>query len=203
MIERRVAMDVSDLPTEAFDARDLMWWGTLGFVVIEGFTLVLCAVAHVYLTENFPSWPPYGTRLPSLGAPTGQVIVMLGSLFVVRRLNRAAHARELATVRTLLTIATGISVVMVALRAWELTRSLNVRWDANAYGSAQWLVVGTHGTLLAIQLIEVAGMAAIFWLGPVEKKHFSDAADVAGYWMFIVLSWLPLFLLSFVVPRIG
>jgi cytochrome c oxidase subunit 3 len=203
MIEQRVVMDVSELPTEAFDSRDLMWWGTLGFILIEGFTLVLCATAYVYLTENFPSWPPYGTRLPSLGAPLAQIAVMLGSLALVRALNKAAHARELRRVRTLLSVASLFSTVMVGLRAWEITRSLNVRWDANAYGSVQWLVVGAHGTLLAIQLMEVIGMAAIFWLGPVEKKHFSDAADVAGYWNFIVLSWLPLFVLSFLVPRIG
>jgi cytochrome c oxidase subunit 3 len=203
MIERQVVMDVSELPTEAFDSRDIMWWGTVGFIVIEGFTLVLCAVVYLYLTENFPSWPPYGTMEPSLGAPTAQVILMLASLWLMRRLGQAAHARQLERVRSLLTIATAVSVTMVAIRAWELTQSLNVRWDANAYGSAQWLVVGAHATLMSIQMIEVIGMAAIFWLGPVEKKHFSDAADVAFYWVFIVVVWMPLFLLCFLVPRMG
>lgn len=203
MIERRVAMDVSDLPTTAFDSRDLVWWGTVGFVVIEGFTLVLCSVAYLYLTENFPSWPPYGTMKPSLGAPIAQVVVMLASLWVVWRLGRAAHARDLPGTRAWLTVASVFSSAMVSIRAWELTQSLNVRWDANAYGSAQWLVVGAHATLLAIQMVEVIGVAAIFWIGPVEKKHFSDAADVAFYWAFIVLAWLPLFLLCFVMPRLG
>ena len=100
-----------------------------------------------------------------------------------------------------MTAAAGASVVMVGLRVWELTRSLNVRWDANAYGSVQWLIVGSHGTLLAIQLIEVVGMAGIFWLGPVEKKHFSDAADIAFYWIFIVVAWIPLYVLCYLLPH--
>jgi hypothetical protein len=28
--------DVADLPTVTFGHRSLMWWGTLGFMVIEG-----------------------------------------------------------------------------------------------------------------------------------------------------------------------
>ena len=36
-------VELSELPDVVFGPRDLMWWGTLGFMVIEGFTLVLCA----------------------------------------------------------------------------------------------------------------------------------------------------------------
>ena len=61
-------------------------------------------------------------------------------------------------------------------------------------------MVGAHGTLLAVQFIEIVGMAGLFWLGPVERKHFSDASDIAYYWVFIVLSWVPLYVLSFLMP---
>ena len=71
----RAVMNLSKLPDVVFGPRDIMWWGTLGFVVIEGFTLVLCAAAYVYLTQNFSTWPPEHTPLPSLGAPTIQVLV--------------------------------------------------------------------------------------------------------------------------------
>jgi cytochrome c oxidase subunit 3 len=200
-LPRRPVVDVSHLPTTVFRARDMMWWGTVGFIVIEGFTLVMCAAVYLYLRKNFATWPPEGTLRPSVVAPSIHVALMLVSLPVIKRLETAAMSFELEKVRTYLTIASVFCVVFVALRAWELTQSLNVRWDANAYGSAQWLVVGAHGTLLAIQLLETLGMAAIFWLGPIETKHFSDAYDVAFYWWFIVLAWLPLYLLCFVLPR--
>jgi heme/copper-type cytochrome/quinol oxidase subunit 3 len=79
--------------------------------------------------------------------------------------------------------------------------SLNVKWDANAYGSVQWLVLGAHGTLLAVELVEIAGMMLIFWLGPVEEKHMSDVTDMVFYWYFMVLSWIPLYVLCFWLPR--
>lgn len=197
----RPAIDVSDLPTETFGTRDIMWWGTLAFMMVEGFTLVLCAASWIYLRQNFEAWPPEGTLLPSLVAPTVHVALMLASLPLMVWLGRVAREYDLARVRTGLTLATIFCAAFTGLRVWELTRSLNVRWDANAYGSAQWLVLGAHGTLLAMQLVETAGFAAIFWRGPVEKKHFSDAADVAFYWYFVVLAWIPLYVLCFLSPR--
>jgi cytochrome c oxidase subunit III len=200
-LPRRVVLDVSLLPRTVFGTRDMMWWGTLGFVIVEGFSLVLTAAVALYLRKNFATWPPEDIPLPSVVAPTVLVASMLASLPVIRRLSQRSMDFEVRPVRTLLTIAALFTVAFVALRAWELTQSLNVRWDANAYGSAQWLMVGSHALLLAVQCVETIGMALIFWRGPVEKKHFSDASDVAFYWYFIVLSWLPLYLLAFWFPR--
>ena len=197
----RGVMDLRGLPDVVFGPRDIMWWGTLGFVLIEGFTLVLCAVAYVYVTQNFSTWPPQNTPLPSLVAPTVQVVVMLVSMLPARWTARAARRYDLGKVRIGLVIATAFGAVIVGLRAWELLVSLNVKWDSNAYGSVQWLVLGSHATLLAVELVEIAGMALIFWLAPVEEKHMSDVADMAFYWYFMVLSWLPLYVLCFWLPR--
>jgi len=197
----RNEIDLRELPDVVFGPRDIMWWGTLGFVLIEGFTLVLCAAVYIYLQQNFSTWPPEHTPLPSLGAPTLQVIVMLVSIPVVLWTSRAAHRYELGKVRLGLTVATLFNATFVAIRAVELLVSLNVKWDTNAYGSAQWLVLGAHATLLAVELIEVGGMMLIFWLAPVEEKHFSDVADMVFYWLFMVLSWIPLYVLCFLVPR--
>ena len=197
----RSVMDLRELPDTVFGSRDLMWWGTLGFVLIEGFTLVLCAAVYVYLQQNFSTWPPRNTPLPSLGAPTLHVIVMLASIPVVMWTSRAAHRFDLGKVRIGLTVATAFNIAFVALRTVELLVSLDVKWDSNAYGSAQWLVLGVHATLLLIELVEVGGMALIFWLAPVEEKHFSDVADMVFYWLFMVLSWIPLYVLCFLAPR--
>jgi len=197
----RGVMDLRGLPDVVFGPRDIMWWGTLGFVLIEGFTLVLCAAAYVYVTQNFPTWPPQNTPLPSVVAPTVQVVVMLVSLLPAQWTANAARRYDLGTVRIGLVIATAFGIAIVGLRAWELLVSLNVKWDANAYGSVQWLVLGTHATLLAVELVEIGGMMLLFWLAPVEEKHMSDVADMVFYWYFMVLSWLPLYVLCFWLPR--
>jgi cytochrome c oxidase subunit III len=197
----RSVLDLRALPDVVFGPRDVMWWGTLCFMLIEGFTLVLCAAAYVYLTQNFSTWPPRNTPRPSLGVPSLQVLVMLVSLYPAWWTAQAARRFDLGKVRIGLIVSTAFGLAIVGLRAWELLVSLNVKWDANAYGSAQWLVVGLHGTLLLIELAEIGGMALLFWLAPVEEKHMSDVTDLEFYWYFMVLSWLPLYVLCFWLPR--
>ena len=197
----RAVMDLRGLPDVVFGPRDLMWWGTFGFVVIEGFTLALCAAAYIYVTQNFSTWPPENTPLPSVVAPTMQVLVMLVSLIPATWTARAAKRYDLGAVRIGLTIATAFAITIVGLRAWELLVSLNVKWESNAYGSVQWLVLGAHATLLAVELVEIGGMMLIFWFASVEEKHMSDVADMVFYWYFMVLSWLPLYVLCFWLPR--
>ncbi|AHG89326.1 cytochrome c oxidase subunit I [Gemmatirosa kalamazoonensis] len=195
----RPFLDVADLPDLAFGSRDIMWWGTLGFVVIEGFTLALCLMVYLYLWKNFNEWPPAGTERPTLLWPSVQLVLMLVSLPVIRRLQRAARAFDLDATRMYLAIASAFIVAFAGLRWLEL-RALHAKWSMNAYASAQWLVVGSHGTLIAVELIEIVGMAGIFWFSTVEKKHCSDAADVGFYWYFLVLSWIPCYVLNYLGP---
>ena len=115
-------------------------------------------------------------------------------------LERTARRFDLRRVRLGLLVATVWIAAMTALRWLELG-ALRVRWDANAYGSAQWLVVVSHGTLLLFELVEIAGMAVLFWLRRAERKHFSDVADLGLYWTFLVLAWLPIYALCYLGPR--
>ncbi|MDB4885698.1 MAG: cytochrome c oxidase subunit [Gemmatimonadetes bacterium] len=197
----RPVLDVSQLPDIAFGPPDIMWWGTLGFVVIEGWTLVLCTAIYLYLTQNYATWPPEGTPRPSLVVPTISMLLMLASLPLIIRIQHAARRFDIGRVKRGLAFAAVLNLAFVLLRCWELLRSLNVKWDTNAYGSAQWLMLVMHGTLLLVEFVEVAGMALIFWVGHVEEKHCSDAADISFYWKFMVLVWVPMYLLCFWLPR--
>jgi cytochrome c oxidase subunit III len=197
----RPTIDVSSLPDVSFGQQNLVWWGTLGFVVIEGFTLAMCAVVWIYLAQSMGQWPPYGTPRPTLMASTILVVAMLLSLLLMRWIRKAARRYDYARTRLGVTIATLVCTIFVSLRMVELTRSLHVWWDTNAYGSAQWLILGAHGTLLLMQLVEMGGIALAFWFGNIEKKHFSDADDAVFYWYFMVAAWIPLYGLCFLVPR--
>ena len=197
----RVVMDVSELPDVCFGPRDIMWWGTVGFVLIEGFTLVLCGAAYVYLQQNFPTWPPEGTPRPSLGVPTILASSMLLSLPFVAWLDRASKRFDLRAVRVGLPIAAVVCSAFVGLRIVELVSSIHVKWNSNAYGSALWLILCTHGTLLLIEAAELIGFAAVFWLAPIERKHFSDVSDAMLYWYFMSAAGVASYVLCFLLPR--
>ena len=52
-------------------------------------------------------------------------------------------AKDLRAVRCDLVIMTTVGLVLLGLRASEF-RTLNVRWDQNAYGSIVWILLGLH-----------------------------------------------------------
>ena len=199
--EPRAVVNVGELPDVCFGPRDIMWWGTLGFVIIEGWTLTLCMVAWVYLRQNVASWPPEGSKLQSLLLPTIELALMLASLPFAAWCNRVVHRYDLAKARIGFTLLGLLGLVLTGLQVAVLLVSLNVKWDSNAYGSAQWLVLTYHGTLVLVEACEVLGLAIAYWFAPVEDKHFPDGADAVFYWNFMVGAFAVVYVLCFLAPR--
>ena len=201
-MERPHDLDVSELPDEGFGPASGPWWGTLGFMVAEGTTLALCAGSYLYLLRRYEGWPPPGTPRPDLLLPTISVLWLVATLLPAWLLNRAAHREDTAAVTRLLLVGVMVEIIAIALRVQEFN-ALNVRWDANSYGSIVWWTLGIHTTLLLADLAETGVFAAMFVSGRIEKKHYADAADVAFYWRFVVLAWVPLYVLLFLGPRLA
>ena len=53
-----LAIDVAELPDHAFGHHGLIWWGTAGFMVIEGSMFIIVLIAYFYLRLRVPDWPP-------------------------------------------------------------------------------------------------------------------------------------------------
>lgn len=194
-------VDVSHLPTTTFGSRELVWWGTLAFLFIEGTTLFICVVSYFYLLRNEATWPPEHTLRPDLFWPTVHVVLLVASNLVAVQADRAARRFELGRLRLLLGVLIGVAAVSVALR-WVDLLALNVRWDTNAYGSVVWFTAGLHGTLIAAELGELAVMLGLLSSSRREDKHYSDASDVAFYWYWLTASWVPLYFMLYVSPRL-
>lgn len=195
------SIDVSALPSTTFGHRALTWWGTLGFIAAEGTTLIVCAVAYLYVQRNFRTWPPHETPLPSLTIPTVQVVLMALSIPVMAWTSRGARRFDLGRARIGMLASTAFVLVFCVLRWFEFS-ALHTRWDTNAYGSTAWAIVFAHATLLVAQLFEGATMAVLLVKGPVEPKHLADVDDSCLYWYFMTGSWILLYLLVFVSPRL-
>ena len=192
---------VAELPTVTFGHRSLMWWGTLGFMVIEGWTLALIVAMYFYVRQNFLEWPPMRTPLPSLGTPTINLAIILVSIIPVYLADRASRRLDLGGVKLWLLISSLISLPIPVLRWYEVW-SLNVRWDSNAYGSAAWLTVATHATLLLLDVADTVGLALFYWLRRMPIKAMSDVADNSFYWYFMALIWVPIYLIVYVGPYV-
>ena len=172
--------DISALPRTVFGHRSLMWWGTIGFIIIEGTTLFICVVSYFYLRRNFSSWPPEHTFRPALLIPTVQAGLMLMSNIPMRSVDRAASRMDIPAVRRGMLICSVLIVAMSVLRWFEF-QSLNVRWDTNAYGSVAWATLVTHTTLLFLEMAETIALTVLLFGRQVEDRDLSGVSDDALY----------------------
>ncbi|HWH50107.1 MAG TPA: cytochrome c oxidase subunit 3 [Gemmatimonadaceae bacterium] len=198
----RPTADAAALPSVTFGQRSMMWWGTLGFMTIEGWTIALLVAAYLYLRQNYAAWPPLRTPNPSLLIPTINVALMLVSIVPAWIAARAAGRLDTTAVKRWLVITCIIELPIIILRWWELW-ALNTRWDTTAYGSAAWTIVGFHTSLLVLDVLDTYGLTLFYFLRRQPVKSFSDTADNSFYWYFTVGIWIPIYLIVYVGPRIA
>lgn len=198
-MSRPVHLDVSRLPHHAFGSRSLMWWGTFGFIVIEGSMFAMLLAVAVYLRGAEAAWPPPGFAPPALLWGTLNTAILLASLWPNHRLHRAAESLDLAATRRWMLIDDGFALAFLAVRVVELT-ALGVRWDSNAYGSIVWLILGFHTFHLLTDAIETFVLTVFVHVDPGPKR-FVEVSEDCVYWNFVVLVWLPLYVLLYWFPR--
>jgi len=199
-LARHVVGDVSGLPDSAMGARNVVWWGNIGFMLIEGTAFVLAIACYLYFQSRSPTWPPPGDALPDLGWATAFTVALLASEIPNLGVSRRAVAKDARGVRLGTLLMTLIGLALVALRAFELGH-LNVRWDHDAYGSVVWMLMVLHTSHLITDLGDTAVQSAWLFTHRIESDQFSDVQDNSEYWSFVVLAWLPIYVLIYWVPR--
>jgi heme/copper-type cytochrome/quinol oxidase subunit 3 len=199
MKARRVVHNVSSLPTYAFGSRVPMWWGTLGFCALEGMGFAITVAAYFYLMQVNDEWP---LSAPPADYWPGTIFtaVLLASAWPNYIIKKYAIQEDLLKIQRLLLLMSAIGIVLVAIRFLEF-RHLNVAWDDNAYGSIIWIILGLHATHIITDLADTLVLTALMHTRHAHGKRFADVEDNAFYWNFVILSWLPLYLLIYWVPR--
>src|SRR5947209_17350985 len=124
----RREIDVAALPTVTFGHRSLMWWATVSFMTIEGWSTALLIASYLYFRQNYEAWPPLRTPYPSLLIPTINLALMLLSLVPARLAEQASKRLDAHALRRWLVVLSVFVVVVIVLRWWELW-AINPRWD--------------------------------------------------------------------------
>jgi cytochrome c oxidase subunit I+III len=194
------ALDVSVLPSYGFGTRSLMWWGTAGMMAIEGTAFAFMIVVYFYLRAFADRWPSNGVP-PDLLWGTLNLLVILVSAVPNVLADRAALDHDLQRVRLWMVVSSAFALVLCAIRALEFT-TLNVRWDESAYGSAIWVLLGLHTFNLVTDVIDTLVITVLMLKGPIDGKRYVDVAENSGYWNFIVLTWIPIYLVIYWAPRL-
>jgi heme/copper-type cytochrome/quinol oxidase subunit 3 len=196
----RKVLDVSGVPSVAFGARSITWWGVAGMMAIEGMVFALMVAAYFYLSTRSIEWPPH-TDPPMLFWGTLNTILFLVSAIPNLWYERRAKQGDLKAVRIGLVVATLFGLANIVVRYFEM-RHLNCDWSIDAYGSAVWTLLGLHVVHLLTDWVDTLVLTVLFFRPSlVEGKRFVDAAENAGYWNFVVLTWIPIYLVIYWAPR--
>jgi heme/copper-type cytochrome/quinol oxidase subunit 3 len=193
-------LDVRHLPSFGFGARSLMWWATAGLMLIEGSAFAIAVAIYFYLRDVNASWP-LNAPPPDWRWGTLNTVVLAVSMLPNAFVKRAAQRLDRRASRNWLVVCLAFALVFLIVRGFEF-RALNVSWYANAYGSIVWFLLGLHTTHLVTDTIDTAVLTALLYIGPFEGKRFVDVSENAVYWYFVVLSWLPIYAVIYLAPRI-
>jgi len=193
--------DVSDLPDTAMGPRSLVWWGTLGFMLIEGTAFLLAGAAYLYLRGQSAPWPPSGHAPPDLALGTLFTVILLLSEIPNRWLSGKAKKLQTKPVRIGIVVMGLLGSVLMAIRFLEFGR-LNVNWDHDAYGSVTWLLMILHATHVLTDLADTFVLGACIFTRRISDSQFSDVNDNCFYWSFVVVTWLPIYALVYWGPRL-
>ena len=191
--------DVSELPDYAFGATTLGYWGVVGFMLIEGMAFVLALGVYFYLLRNEVHWPPHSAP-PPLFWSTAFLVVALLSEVPNGWLQKKAKLQDARSVRIGIVIMILFGIALLVLRGFEMA-AMNVRWDITAYGSIVWALLAMHLFHTATDLYDSGVLAAIVLTKRIDGRRFSDVADNALYWRFIVWSWVVIYLAIYWTPR--
>jgi cytochrome c oxidase subunit III len=190
-VRRGDALDVAGLPSYGFGTRSLMWWGTAGMSTIEGVGFALMIIVYFDLKSRSAVWPNEGSAPDLLWGTLNLGLALLSAVPTIFA-DKAANDHDVHKVRVWMIVFLIIGLALLGVR-WLEFHALNVRWDASAYGSAVWVLFGLHTFNLLTNYIDSIVVAAVVFNDPVDGKRLVDVAENAGYWWFIVLSWIPIY----------
>ena len=192
--------DLKTLPTYAFGARSLTWWGVIAFMMIEGAGFGVVGGAYLFLMSQETTWPP-DSYPPALLPGLIFTAIMLLSEIPNTILKKATEAQQLDKVRFWIVVLDVIGVLLLVVRGFEFAH-INVRWSDNAYGSIVWALLLLHTVHILTEWVESLVLTALMFTGHGRQpRRLVDVSEDCLYWRFVWISWIPIFALLYLVPR--
>jgi cytochrome c oxidase subunit 3 len=195
-----LALDVRHLPSFGFGHRSLMWWSTVCLMLIEGTVSAIAAMMYFYLRSLTTNWPLNAAPPAPLWGSANTAVLLL-SMWPNQLAKRAADREDRARSRLWLSVCLLFAFVFPVLRGFEFA-ALNVNWHTNAYGSVVWLCSACTRPTSSPTTVDTAVLAVLLFAGPFVGKRFVDVSENALYWYFVVLSWLPIYAVIYLAPRL-
>ncbi|HEY4642718.1 MAG TPA: cytochrome c oxidase subunit 3 [Thermoanaerobaculia bacterium] len=193
-------LDVSGLPMETADSRALLWWGNVGMLVIEGTMFAMLIATFLYLKTANLDWPPQNIQLPPVIWPSIALgLLIVSGFFMYFLADRGAMKDDVGSVRIGHIICIAIGIAFLIIR-WKDVAALGFKWSDHAYGSIVWTCIGMHTFHMLAATGETISLLVYESVWPVTKKQLLDIRCTCVYWYFVVIAWIPFYLLIYIAP---
>ena len=204
---RRV-IDVSRLPTDAFDWESPVWWGNLLAILIETTTVALLITTYFYLKRNFDQWPPPKVEVfPPVYKPVPKLLfgtinlVLLGvTCLPMYWTDMAARRKDKPKVLIGLAFMLVVAAAGTWLRFKEFPQFF-FKWNDNAYGSIVWWTLAMHLTYIMAAALEFLIMLAWVLTHELDDSHALDVTLAGGYWYWVFGTWAVVYTVLYWAPR--
>jgi heme/copper-type cytochrome/quinol oxidase subunit 3 len=200
MTTQRV-LDVSDLPDYAFGHRGVLWWATVVMIAIESAVFAVAIVSYFYLRGNLSAWPPPGTPPPLLIWGILNTAIFLISAIPNHYLEKRAEQEDLRGVRIGLILCVLLGIAFIVVRVLEY-KGLQTFWNTDAYGSVAWTLLSLHTAHIVTDFLDTLTLLVMTFATKIDGKRFVDISENGFYWYFVVLTWLPIFAVLYITPRL-
>jgi cytochrome c oxidase subunit III len=190
------AVDVSRLAMIQFGHHDPLWWAVMLVIAIEGTMLALLSVAYVYVADRTTPFPPTHMGRDVALIATLELLLWFAALWPMHRASKAAIAGSVPGMRRSMIAATLIGLAAVLVRLWIFDR-LPFRWDAHAYGSVVWALLGLQWLHGLTSVGENVLYVILLYRGPFEDKHRVDVEVTTPLWYFTAAGTLLVWALVF------
>lgn len=194
-------LDVRDTSPYNHGAQAPLFWGFLGMIVIETMVIGSFVSAYFYLRAQAPEWPPAGTTPPELLLPTLNTAILLASSLVLHWGEKGAARGARRQLAWGLLGSCLLAAVFLTLKAVEYSDK-KYQWDTHAYGSIVWTIVGFHSAHVIALLAKTAVVTVLAFRGYFDPERRLGVTVNGLYWHFVVLIWLPLYVVLYLVPRL-
>lgn len=201
MARTAFVLDASELTRSAGDARHPLWWGFLAMIAIESTVFASLLASYFYLRMGADAWPPEPIPLPELMLPTVNTLILLASSGVMHWADRKISRGEERQLAIGLTLGVLIALIFLGLKAYEYGAHVHYRWSDHAYGSIVWTIVGFHSAHVAALVLKTVVVATLAWRGYFTREWRLAITTNGLYWHFVVIVWIPLYVVLYWAPR--
>jgi heme/copper-type cytochrome/quinol oxidase subunit 3 len=179
-----------------------IWWGVVGLIIVESVVFSTLLASYFYLGFRQPEWPLPGVGAPDLLMPLVGTAFLLVSSVSMHRADKAIDSDDQRTLRLSLMISIALAAVFLALKVHEYAGK-DYRWDSHPYGSIVWLVIGFHATHVVSLLLKTLVVCVLAFRGFFHRTNRLALVINGFYWHFVVMVWIPIFLVIYISPRLS